>query len=721
VILVAVLLNVVGFIASACSEPISHRVKSANRIFVANLGADNIGVYPVGKFGNVPSLVSYTHLTNPVGIVRDAAGNVYVANAAGDVITVYRQGTSGSRSPFAMIAGSKTGLRKPVGVALDSKGNIYVANTRGGASGEGSITIYPPHTNGDVGPTSAITGAATGLYRSGGIALDSVGNIYVTNQASQTGPASVTIYSAGSVGNVTPIRTLRGSNTRLTNPAGIAVDASGNIYVANEFSTGGVGNVEMFPPGSTGNFAPTTTIEGSCSDLENPAGVALDAAGNLYIANRGPVPDAPAVDITMYAAGSDGCVTPAAIICGSATRITQPAGLTLDSKLNIYVTDSLTNSVSVFAPPSALRDLVQRQASSQAPVPLVASVFKPPGGPSTSQGGTAKTASEGNVAPIETILSPHTSMDNPTAVALDKSGKIYVADEGSVRRDYDSITVYPGGSNANASPMAVIGPSASGLGGSTDITGLNGPDGIAVDSAGEIYVANEQVGSDGKGSITIYAPGSNGKVAPVRTIRGANTGVHNPGSLAIDAAGYLYVLNQWGGPHMRGSVTIYAPRSSGNVAPVRTISAAVNADQTGFVDPKGLAIDNSGNIYVTNAGSTDSFVSSEGITRYRPDSVTIYAAGSNGNVAPMAIISGPLTQLDSPTSIVMDSIGNIYIANAANRPRDADSITVYPPDSNGNVAPAMRLSNGAILRDAAIRGPLTGLDQPSALALGPAL
>jgi hypothetical protein len=67
----------------------------------------------------------------------------------------------------------------------------------------------------------------------------------------------------------------------------------------------------------------------------------------------------------------------------------------------------------------------------------------------------------------------------------------------------------------------------------------------------------------------------------------------------------------------------------------------------------------------------------------------------------------------------VDSIGNIYVANAASNGGGVDSITVYPPGSNGNVAPAMRLTNGTLINNAVIQGLLTGLDQPSALAIGP--
>jgi hypothetical protein len=128
---------------------------------------------------------------------------------------------------------------------------------------------------------------------------------------------------------------------------------------------------------------------------------------------------------------------------------------------------------------------------------------------------------------------------------------------------------------------------------------------------------------------------------------------------------------------------------------VRTISSAANADQTGLTNVSGLALDSRNNIYVANDGSI-------GVGF---DSVTIYAAGSNGNVAPTATISGPLTQLKQPSGVAVDSIGNIYVANDVSADgKHLDSITVYPPGSNGNVAPAVRMSDGQIVEHAVIKG-----------------
>jgi secreted PhoX family phosphatase len=183
-------------------------------------------------------------------------------------------------------------------------------------------------------------------------------------------------------------------------------------------------------------------------------------------------------------------------------------------------------------------------------------------------------------------------------------------------------------------------------------------------------------------------------------------GIDEPSGLAVDHDGNLYVVNNGS---QRQSITVYGPRAEADSPPIRTISG----DKTKLNSPQGIAVDTAGKIYVTNDG---------GIASDGADSINIYASGSNGNVAPIAIMSGPKTQLKLPQGIAVDSDGKIYVANDGNledpaegadrfddRPRadPADSVTVYAPGSNGNVAPIAR-----------INGPLTGLGHPMGIAVG---
>ncbi len=109
-----------------------------------------------------------------------------------------------------------------------------------------------------------LAGGNTELTDPAGIALDGAGKIYVANP----GNLSITVYAAGASGDATPIATIRGSNTGLTGgPYGIALDGAGNIYVANPLNSN---NVLVFAAGASGNVTPIVTIAGGNTGLNFP-------------------------------------------------------------------------------------------------------------------------------------------------------------------------------------------------------------------------------------------------------------------------------------------------------------------------------------------------------------------------------------------------------------------------------------------------------------------
>jgi len=287
----------------------------------------------------------------------------------------------------------------------------------------------------------------------------------------------------------------------------------------------------------------------------------VDSAGNIYVANGGEITSAPSISI--YTAGSNGCLTPSAVISGT-TDLVQPAGLTVDSNLNIHVTDFFSDGIAVFS-----------------------------------------AGSTGNVAPIKAIADPNTGIDFPLGVAFNSHSNIFVANAGSQDGGFDSITSYLAGSNANVAPTTTISS-----GGATDKTGLNDPDAIALGADSGFWVANALGGASGNGSLTWYAHGSNGNVAPQVVITGSNTGLNDPVGLAINTANNPFVLNASGGPDYAGSVTVYSYTNSGNVAPLKTIQGTSSSNITGLEFPSGLALDSSNSIYVTNDGSVSGGVDS---------------------------------------------------------------------------------------------------------------
>jgi sugar lactone lactonase YvrE len=268
-------------------------------------------------------------------------------------VTAYPGASSGDQAPAATISGGSTDLNLPEGIALDSSGNIYVAD-----AGAASVFVYSAGSNGNAAPIATISGGNTGLTVPIGIALDSIGNIYVTDQTA----TSVFVYPAlgNSTGtlNEAPTASISGDSTELSTPAGIAVDSSGKIYVADS----GAASVFVYPAlgSSTGtlNEAPTASISGGSTELSSPAGIAVDSSGNIYVADSGAksVFVYPALGGSGWVSGSPATYTvaPTASISGSSTGLTSPNGIALDSLGKIYAADAGAESVFVYPPLASL-------------------------------------------------------------------------------------------------------------------------------------------------------------------------------------------------------------------------------------------------------------------------------------------------------------------------------------------------------------------------------
>lgn len=310
--------------ATTFAQSSSHAAKKkpCPCLYVAQLNGNSITVYPItAKKDAKPQQTlsgSGTGLSGPWDVAVDASGNMYVANQSNSV-TIYAAGATGNASPIGTISGSYTGLNDPQGIALNPvNGDIYVANTGGGASDDGTITVYAPGSYGNVAPIATIAGYSTGLSSPEGLVLDASGNIYVPNDGNHT----ITVYAAGSNGDVAPTATISGSYTKLSNPYQLSLDSSNNIYVANYAGASGI-NVLEFAAGSNGNLAPIKTIAGTKTKLDGTDGIALDASGNEYAANY------QGASITVYQAGSNGNRKPIRFIKGSKTGINGPEGITI--------------------------------------------------------------------------------------------------------------------------------------------------------------------------------------------------------------------------------------------------------------------------------------------------------------------------------------------------------------------------------------------------------
>jgi hypothetical protein len=316
-----------------------------------------------------------TGLAGPYGIAIDSGGKIYVANNLfpSGTVTIYppiTQGWNLNEHPLASLESGDTGLAGPNGIALDSTGNIYVSNETGGLSLFGNITIYsPPSTGGtlDQKPIASIGGNSR-LAFPDGLARDPSGNLYVANPPDN----SITVYPSGSHGDTAPTATIGDQSTQVVGlPIGAAVDPDGNLVIAGGSATttqacgiGGGNAIAIFPPlGNRTGFLSETpaTITGLNTLLSSPFGIAFDLGRNIYVANAGNI-------VTVYKPGSLGNVAPVGAISGATTQLSSPAGIALDSEGRVYVANTTggpsgAGAITVYPPPPSSALILTRLRS----------------------------------------------------------------------------------------------------------------------------------------------------------------------------------------------------------------------------------------------------------------------------------------------------------------------------------------------------------------------
>ncbi len=278
-------------------------------------GAARLLEFASGANGNVaPAVIvggqANSQLFTASGIAQDTSGNTYVAMPIPNAIVVYAPGASGDVAPISRLDGLNTGLISPNGIVVKNN-KLYVANgpfAGGGSSGPQSISVFnlplAPGIN-NVAPVAVIAGANTGLDAIFGLAVDSSGNIFVANlnnKVLEFAPPPPSSYASPT--NVAPMFTI----TTPAPPEGLALRGT-TLYVSNDNST----ITEYSLPGG----ALINTISGGSTALASPLGIDVDSSGNLFVVNTNN-------QVLEFAPGATGNVAPIANIVGPATQMTSP-------------------------------------------------------------------------------------------------------------------------------------------------------------------------------------------------------------------------------------------------------------------------------------------------------------------------------------------------------------------------------------------------------------
>jgi uncharacterized protein (TIGR03437 family) len=629
-------------------------------------------------------LATAAPLRTPISVARDASGNLYIAdesdnrirkvNSAG-IITTYAgtgiPGYGGDRGPAASAE-----LNFPTGIALDSAGNMYVADQGNFVvrriAVDGTInTIAGNGNSGYAGDNGAATSAQIDPVA---VALDSQGNLYIADgynyriRKVDTGGIITTIAGNGIQGD-------QGDNGPATSAeidfvTDLAIDNSGNLYLADLFNfevrkidTSGMmtdfaGGV---PYGFYSDGMPANTV------VLVPDGVAFDGSGNLYISDEDASDTAVRrVDLstgliyTVAGTGQFGFTGDGGEAL--AAELDYPAGLVVSGGV-LYFADVVNQRVRM-----VLNNIITTVAGTgiRDNGPATNAFLNFPEGLAIDGSGDILVADTGNTEAREFKAGRNINSvgqllgGTPYGATVDQAGNFYLTDEEpSFPNEMPHILkLTPGGTT---SVIAGNGPDGfSGDDGPATLAVLNTPQGLAVDAAGNIYVAdygNHRVRKiDTMGNINTI--GGNGKVQFSGDNGPATSAGMDPFDLTVDSAGNVLVVDQ-----LNNRVRMIAPND--------TITTVVGTGMAGYTGdggpasaallnlPSGIALDSSGNMYIADEGNA--------VVRRVTASGLITTIAGNRTLTPSAGDGGPATaaQLD-PFSVAVDAEGNVYVTDSFN-------------------------------------------------------
>ena len=441
-------------------------------------------------------------------------------------------------------------------MAVDGSGNVYVADTFNSTIRKiapGAVVTTLAGSAEQTGSTDG-TGSAARFYNPQSVAVDGSGNVFVADTYNDTirkiTPAGVVSTLAGSAGQCGG-NDGTGSAAQFCHPFGVAVDGPGNVYVADTYNS----TIRKISPagvvttlaGSAGQRG-STDGTGSVARFSVPYGVAADGSGNLYVADSGnstirKITPAGVVSTLAGSAGQTGSTD----ATGSAARFNWPSSVAVDGSGTLYVADMSNSTIRKISPGGAVSTLAG------------------------SAGPTGATDGTGSAARFYI----------PQGVAVDGSGNVYVAD--TYNSTLREITI-PAGVVSTLAGSAV-------QTGSTDGTGsaarFYNPQGVAVDGSGNIYVADTF-------NSTIRKITPAGAVSTLVDATGSAAHFHEPFGVAVDGSGNVYVADS-------GNDIIRKITPAGVVSTLAgSVGQTGSMDGTGsaarFNGPSGMALDGSGNI-----------------------------------------------------------------------------------------------------------------------------
>ena len=396
----------------------------------------------------------------PIGVAVDTAGDLYIADSGNSMVREVTNGiittAAGDGNPaFSGDGGPavSAGLTA-YAVTVDSTGNLYISDSGNNRVRKVAGGLINTVAGGSLQAGDGGAAALAQLADPQGVALDSSGNLYIADSLNRR----VRKVSGGVINTVagTGVEGYSGDNglatsAQLVDPYGVAVDSAGNLYISDpqNYRIRKVSNglITTFAGNGTAGYSGDNGLATSAT-LSSPTGIAVDASGNVYFAdtNTGHIREVSNGIITTVAgngiAGYGGDNGPA-----TSAGLHYPYGIAADSAGNLYIADTFNQRI--------------RKVS---------------GGVITTVAGNGIPGYSGDSG-----LATSAQLNDPNAVAVDSAGNLYIADQGNnVIREVSNgvITTIAGG----GSQFGDNGPATSAQ--------FSNPSAVAVASNGNVYVSD---------------------------------------------------------------------------------------------------------------------------------------------------------------------------------------------------------------------------------------
>lgn len=554
----------------------------------------------------------------------------------------------------------------------------FAAAGCGGGSGDNNgdnpsvtTTPSPPGISlltGSIGGPGNIEGigAAARFNQPGGVAVDATGNVYVADSNNHTirriTPLGVVTTLAGRAGVAGSDNGI-GTAARFDHPSQLASDAAGNVYVADTF---GDTIRKITPAGVVTTLAGSTHIDGSADGtgsaarFHNPSGVAVDGAGNVYVSDRQnhtirKISMTTVVTTLAGTAGAEG----SADGTGPAARFRYPGSVAVDATGNVFVVDG-NSTLRKITPAGVVTTMLVRGDGVAAD--RMGNVIVSDGISAISvvapTGALTTLAGMVGVRGSSDGVSAAASFLNPRGIAADDAGSVYVADTGNhtVRKITPAgvVTTLAGSPGQDAAFYNASAPSLYG---------------VAATAAGDIYLS---VG--GSSNMGVHRVSPDGVVTPVVDFEGGFgfDGFHlpYPGGVAVDQAANLYAANGLDHTLRRvtpaGIATALAGTDGSVWGPV-----SGTGFNTNYYAPHSVAVDAVGNVYVASisfaylrSAIPDTFFSNTILKIGPTGSVTTLAGTAETQGAQDGV--GAAASFNQPSGIAVDGAGNVYVADSGN-------------------------------------------------------